>query len=209
MSLPFGYIGSNNGENGFAFRSVAGSPSDSHPFTSTLGALLRLCYGIREWSLNTDLVLHAPTGDFNLPNSVIPAVAGSPSDKYGLLIGSTVASAAQCSWDKQNTSGHHSGLTWSLFQLAGGDPGRLVRSGGAYYPYLDVLAFIDDEIFNTDVRILSNPIVFGGTPTVNGKLKLGGGFPDIEFPLYYILDGSPTPPTFTMTKFELSPSALW
>lgn len=201
----FGYIGSNNGEFGFPFRFTAGSPDDAHPFTSTVGALLRLYYGVKDWTLDTDLVLHSSTGDFSLPNGVIPPVAGSPADKFGLLIGSNKASASQTAWSVANLSPPQpspSGVGWSLYQ----SPKRVISNSGAFYPYIDVNAFVNNDTSSESVQIVTQSS--GATAAINGKLKLGGGFPDIPFPLYYVLAGVPTP-TYTMTKFNLSPSTLW
>ncbi len=204
----FGYIGSNNGEFGFPFRFTAGSLNDNHPFTSTLGELLKLYWPIKDWTLDTDLKLFATTGTYSMPNGVI-SLATPPTDRYGLLLGSNKASGIPCSWSRFNPStgpGVGSNLvSWSMYQNAAG--GRMVVNGGSFYPHFDVAnASVNDDTATQSVVLSSSSI--GATPTISGKLQPGGGFPDLSFPLFYVLNGSPLP-SFTMTKFNFSPSALW
>lgn len=205
MSDPFGYCGSNNGEFGFPFRFTAGTPDDTHPFTSTLGALLRLYWGVKDWTLDTDLKLIATTGTFSMPNGVIP-LGSPPADKYGLLLGSNKASGTPCNWERFNPStGPGVGSNLVLWSMYGGSP-RMTVNGGSFYPYFDVPnANVGDDTAIQSVILSSDS---AGTATVSGNLKLGGGFPDIPFPLYYVLNGSPLP-SFTMSKFDFSPAALW
>lgn len=192
-SVPAG-----TGCNGFPFQYVPFTPpDDSHPVAVSFLDLIKWFWRVKLWSLSTDFQMTDSGGTtYSMTNGTIPQLAAMPTSELQLLIGSNLAATNQGLWDNPQTNDE---MQLQLFQDLSG--GRVLQSGTDLYPFINVVAIIEQGLSAQSFAqlISDSSFPFAVTATIDGT----------PFPLYVSLSAPPDAATYSVSHFDITPVEYW